>query len=203
MPSAARQRFDAQLMKSDLLRIHAGKLRRKSEATAKVVFLHASLAAQVAAWDSYVKAVAKEYFAVSARPADARFTAVHSLLHDRMLAAEKKLNTPNSEKSREFFMIFTGFYPWPHWSGITFGNTPLSSSLLVREKVDEIFKLRHSFAHGFSMPAFSWNQNSAGSAHLDCHIISNTCNFLRGLCRKTDSGLSQHIAIQFSITQPW
>ena len=203
MPSNAKQRFDAQLTRSELLKVHAGKLRRKSEVTAKVVFLHAALAAQVAAWDSYVKAVAKEYFSATARPTDAKFTTVHSLLQGRMLAAEKKLNTPNSENCREFFMIFMGFDPWPHWTGIPFGKITLNSSLLVRDKVDEIFKLRHSFAHGFSMPVFNWNQNSAGAAHLDCQIISNTCKFLSKLCEATDNGLAQHIANQYSVTNPW
>ena len=203
MPSAARQRFVSLHQKSDLLRTHAGKLKKQTDAQAKLVFLHAALAAQVAAWDSYVKAVAKEYFTATADPMNPRYSGMHLLLQQRMAEAEKKLNTPNSENTRNFLLQYLGFDPWPCWNNIKFGSVLLSNALLIRDRLDEIFKLRHSFAHGFSMPTFNWNQNSAGQSHLDCKTILSTGNFLSSLCRLTDDGLSNHIASQHSIQKPW
>lgn len=203
MPSTAKIKFDRLISKADLLRIHAGSLRRKSDIDAKIVFLHAALTAQVAAWDVYVKAVALEYFAATSDATNARFMAMHSLLQGRMAEAAKKLNTPNSENSRNHLLIYTGFDPWPTWINTKFGNNLLINSLMVRNRIDEIFTLRHSFAHGLSMPSHSWNTNSSGVAHLNCQIVRQTGAFISDVCQKTDNGFAQYIAIQHSIAKPW
>lgn len=203
MSSLAKIKFDRLIKKADLLRIHASRLRSKSDTEAKIVFLHAALTTQVAAWDVYVKAVALEYFSVTADVTNAKFMSMHTLLKSRMSEAAKKLNTPNSENCRNHLLIYTGFDPWPTWANTKFGKNLLANSIMVRSRVDEIFTLRHSFAHGLSMPAHSWNTDASGSAHLSCLIVHQTGSFISDVCRKTDEGFAQYIATQHSIAKPW
>jgi hypothetical protein len=158
---------------------------------------------QVAAWDVYVKALATEYFNVSANVSDPRFTAIHNLVMQAMTTAKEKLNTPNSENSRNFLTQYTGFDPWPHWINIKFGSAIFTSTFLVSARMNEIFKLRHSFAHGFSMPAYSWNQSPAGAAHLTSEIVRSTGRFFLSICKETDAAMGAHIAAQHCIRAPW
>jgi hypothetical protein len=203
MTSAAKIRFDLQLARADLLSSQAGRLKRSADIPTKTVLLHAALTTQVAAWDVYVKAVAREYFSCTARPTDAPFSAFHELLYGQLEKSLVKLNTPNSENSRNILLSFTKFDPWPYWINIKFNGATLSSSLLCRNLMDEIFKLRHSFAHGLALPAYSWNADPSGSAKLNCEILRNTRFFFAQVCRNTDIGLSNHIATQHGVNRPW
>lgn len=203
MASQSLAKFDAQISRAHLLALHAGKLRKKTDAPAKLIFLHATLAAQVAAWDAYIKSIAAEYFSRSADPAIARYAAVHDLLRDRALEALKKLNTPNSGNCRDFLIKHAGFDPWPAWVGIKFGNATLSNSLIVRNRLDEIFSVRHSFAHGLTMPAHAWNSDANGVAHLTCEVVRSTQSFFSSLAKNTDSAFASHVHNQHGIPMPW
>lgn len=203
MPSLSEAKFRTLLQRAVYLSSQAAALKKKNDAAAKTVFLHAALATQVAAWDAYVKALANEYFSVTALASNPRFNAMHSLCESNMTNAKDKLNTPNSENTRNFFLAYTGFDPWPSWNGVRFGSTSMSSVLHVRDRLNEIFKVRHSFAHGFTMPGYSWNQNVAGTAHLSCRIIKSTSVFFSDLCRNTDKAMAAHIAAQHQLQAPW
>lgn len=203
MASAAKSTYGTIMARADLIVIHAGKIRRKSEARTKSVLLHAALANQVAAWDAYVKAVSTEYYSVTAHPAAIRYSAMHELLRSQLENELRKFNTPNSENCRNLLLRYTKFDPWPSWVGIRFNGGKITASLMTRNTLDEILKLRHSFAHGFSIPALSWNASSTGTATLDCRILRDTKLFLNQVCDKTDRDLSKHISTQHGIPAPW
>lgn len=203
MPSQSAAKFKTLLQRAVHLSTQAGMLKKKHQADAKSIFLHAALATQVASWDAYVKALASEYFSVTADPSQPRFNALHTICDSAMIIAKDKLNTPNSENTREFFLKYTAFDPWPCWAGVRFGTMPLSSTLYVRERLNEIFKVRHSFAHGFTMPGYSWNQNVSGSPQLTCAILQSTSVFFSDLCRNTDKAMAMHIASQHGLPNPW
>lgn len=203
MPSAAKAKFTTILARADLLCQNAARIRKKAESPTKVVLLHAALANQVAAWDVYVKALSLEYFFATANPADIRFSAMHELLKAQLENELKKFNTPNSDNCRALLLKYAKFDPWPTWLNIRFSGGLMSASLLVRNTLDEILKLRHSFAHGFSLPAHSWNMDSSGAATLNCKILGETRKFLTQVCDRTDDGLSRHIAAQHGIAKPW
>jgi hypothetical protein len=203
MPSAAKVKFETILARADLLCKHAAQIKTKAEGPTKVVLLHAALANQVAAWDAYIKALSLEYFLVTSSPADIRFSTVHELLKAQLEVELKKFNTPNSENCRNLLLRYAKFDPWPAWLNINFKGGVMSSSILVRNVLDEILKLRHSFAHGFSIPAHSWNIDSSGAATLNCPILGQTRRFLVQVCERTDNGLSAHIASQHGIPKPW
>lgn len=81
MASQAHAKFAALLIRSMLLTKQAATLKKQEQAASKLVFLHAALTSQVAAWDVYVKALSTEYF---------QFTARRTLLCDplRLAAAQ-------------------------------------------------------------------------------------------------------------------
>lgn len=203
MPSAAKGTFATILARADLLSSQAGKIKTKAGLPTKVVLLHAALANQVAAWDAYVKAVSLEYFSVTANPTNIRFSGIHDLLKAQLEAELKKFNTPNSENCRNLLLKYTRFDPWPTWTNIKFNGATVSASLVVRNTLDEILKLRHSFAHGFSIPAHSWNMDSTGAATLNCKILGETRKFLAQVCENTDVGLAAHSVAQHGIAKPW
>lgn len=182
---------------------HAAKLRKKNEAAAKSIFLHAALAAYTAAWDAYIKALADDYFDATVKPLDLSYSAIHSIAKTRMIAAKEKLNTPNSENCRNFCAEYTGFDPWTSWPKVgRYAGQP-GSSLHVRNRLNEIFKVRHSFAHGFTMPIYTWNQDPTGAARLTCSVLRNIAQFFSELVKETDFGMALHIANQHGKPSPW
>lgn len=203
MSSAAKAKFTTILARADLLCKNAAQIRKKAESPTKIVLLHAALANQVAAWDAYVKALSLEYFSATASPTDFRFSAIHELLKAQLENELKKFNTPNSDNCRNLLLKYARFDPWPTWINVKFNSGTISASLLVRNTLDEILKLRHSFAHGFSIPAHSWNVDSGGAATLNCKILGETRKLLVQVCDKTDDGLAQHVATQHGIAKPW
>lgn len=203
MGSLSRTKFESLLSRAALLSAQAAKLNKKPERQAKLTFLHAALTAQVAAWDVYIKAIAAEYFSVTSRPADPAYSAVHGMLQLRMAAAAKKLNTPDSERCREFLISHIGFDPWPSWVNVRFGSSIFSASMLTRSRLDDIFKVRHSFAHGLTMPAYAWNMDLSGTATLSCQLLSDTRRFFLDLCRNTDAAIAIHIVAQHGLAKPW
>ncbi|MEQ6435758.1 hypothetical protein V8Z74_12055 [Comamonas sp. w2-DMI] len=176
--------------------------KKKEVSSAKQVFLHAALAYQTATWDVYVKSIVSEYYMVISNPGNQAFLAMHSIAKSRMEKAQEKLNTPNSENSRNFLMEYTGYDPWGDWlgAGRVYGYT---SILQIKNHLNEIFRLRHSFAHGFTMPTFHWNQSPNGTAQLNVEILRKTGIFFQKLIQGTDAGISQHIAVQHGIGKPW
>jgi len=203
MSSSAQGTFRTILARADLLCSNAAQIRKKAGLQTKIILLHAALANQVAAWEAYVKGISLEYFSVTAGPTDIRFSAIHDLLKAQLDIELKKFNTPNSENCRNLLLKYTSFDPWPHWLNVRFGGATISASLVSRNTLDEILKLRHSFAHGFAIPANSWNVDSSGAATLNCRILGETRRFLVQVCDKTDRGLASHIAAQHQIGRPW
>lgn len=203
MASASIQSYRIAARRASLLTKHAAKKRNKAEAEAKSAFLHAAVAAHVSSWDAYVKQIAEEYFNKAANPKDPRYSAFHALLLAEMRAKRDKLNTPNSDNTRVFLMNTTGFDPWPVWTGITAFGGNLTSTLFVRNRLDEIFKVRHSFSHGFSMPGYAWNTDAHGGVRLTCQILIEVERFFTQLVLRTDIGLASHMSKQHGVPAPW
>ncbi|WP_414882646.1 hypothetical protein [Pseudomonas sp. IT-P2] len=195
--------YGSQRSKADYLISHAGQLRRAKLHKEKAILLHAALAAHVAAWDSYVKRLMREKYGAIFSTVSPGYGTLHEISRRRTEKAIEKLNTPNAENVRNFMMECSDFDPWPSWINIRFGSATLPASIMVTNRLNEVFKVRHSFAHGFTMPMFPWNTGRAGSAHLDCGTLRSVSGFLNDLAIATDSGFSIHIASRFAIAKPW
>jgi hypothetical protein len=203
MPSRALIEYGSQRSKADYLIAHAGTLKQRSQVNEKAILLHAALAAHVAAWDSYVKRLMKEKYSAIFHTNSVDYMALHEISKKRTEKAIEKLNTPNAENCRNFMMECSGFDPWPSWVNVRFGSAMLTANLMVSARLNEIFKVRHSFAHGFTMPNFLWNTNAAGAAHLDCGCLRSVSGFFNQLVAKTDDGFSNHVSVHFGRNRPW
>jgi hypothetical protein len=163
------------------------------------VHYHASLAASVAAWEAYLEAIVREFLAEISDPTDARFTAVQQLLASRATVELKRFNTPNAENSRNLVYNLTGYDPindW-HWPRRRLGG------VATRQLVNEVIQVRHSFAHGYSMPAYGWNSGSGGAARLTTESLAMVRALFSRLTSATDRGLDRHIRVTYGRSRVW
>ena len=73
----------------------------------------------------------------------------------------------------------------------------------VRERLNEILRIRHSFAHGFDMPAYNWTQSPSGKVRLTSKAILETEAFFKNLVNVTDTGMETHINLTYGIASIW
>lgn len=167
--------------------------------TERHVLLEASVAAGVAAWDSYVKEAVRAFLQASYPPSGYGAQAAHELLvglaNDRL----NRFNTPNSDNVRMLLMSVTGYDPWPDW---VYARRNLNS-LQMRGRLDEILKVRHSFAHGHAMPSFSWNTNRLGAVQLNTKAVSDVLAIIHILTITTDQGLTRRLRSVHGVVGQW
>lgn len=171
---------------------HTG-LRPQSRVEADAI-LHAALAAATAAWNFYIPNVIRDFRSSVAQPLDVKFHAQHTLLAQVGDELIKKFNTPNAENSRNLIMSLTGYDPIGDWSWFSRGL----NGVATRERLNEILKVRHSFAHGFTMPAYSWTTSASGQVQLRKEAVKMAFAFFRHLVSRTDRGISHHLKTVYS-----
>lgn len=198
MPSQAASGFAVDLAKARHLLLLASERRLKPIARDKAqAYLHASLTAYVAAWDAYAKALVKEFFGVVANPRQPAYLAIHTVALKSADLALEKFNTPNWENTRRLLVTQTGYDPIADWS---WRHMNVQS---VQLKMNEIVKVRHSFAHGFPLPSLAWTTSPHGRVALTVSAVRGVEAFFRNLVRKTDRGMAHFIALQYGIRRPW
>lgn len=197
--SQSRLRFVSATADADVLCSNVARGRGNFTLKERRVQYHAALAAYVAAWEAYLESLVREFLVEVADPLDLRFTALANLLSDRVNGELKRFNTPNSKNSRDLLYGLTGYDPINDW------NWPAKSMAgpVVRSLLDEIVKVRHSFAHGFSMPCYAWNTNSKGDACLTATAMRLVHDLFVLLVSKTDEGLDLHIKGAYGRVRVW
>lgn len=200
MPSPAAIKYQTASEQARILRSTATDPRLRPISRSQTqVYYHSALAAFVAAWDAYINELVRNFFDATANPLDYKFHAVHSVAKGNAERELKRFNTPNAENTRNLLVQYTGYDPigdwvWPARS---------MNGVQVREKLNEIMKVRHSFAHGFSIPAFSWTQTPTGRVRLTAQAIKDVDAFCQNLVAVTDRGMKQHIQTTYGKSIPW
>ena len=178
MPSIPAVRFQTALQRVIVLYDSAGDPRlRPQERGERGAFCHACLAGLVAGWNAYVSSIVGSFFTVTANPLDIQFHAVHSLLRSRSEDALKRFHTPNAENARNLLVAYTGYDPINDW----IWPERRLGGLEVRERLNQILSVRHSFAHGFPIPTYPWTQSVQGNVSLTKGAVSMSIQFFNKL----------------------
>ncbi|AFY80134.1 HEPN domain-containing protein [Oscillatoria acuminata] len=200
MPSPAALKYQSASNTARILRQTASDPRLQPISRNQTqVYYHSALAAFVAAWDAYINELVRNFFAVTANPLDPKFHAVHSIARETASRALERFNTPNADNTRNLLIQYTGYDPIGDWVW----SAKNMSGVAVRQKLNEILRVRHSFAHGFSIPAFSWTQTATGKVRLTAKGIDEVDGFFKYLVKVTDQGMKQHIETNYSLVLPW
>jgi len=200
MASSAAAYYQLASERARLLVTLAGRVSKQSLVLVRTQSIfHAALALHVASWEAYIERVINEFFVATSNPSAIAFNTVHDLLSGRVEKDIKAFNTPNSGNARDLILRSTGYDPWPDWNW-TVGTL---SSLQARQALDDALLVRHSFAHGFSIPHQSWTIQVGGNIYLTKSELQRLDRFLKHLVTATDRGLSLHIAARFGGSRPW
>lgn len=170
-----------------------------SDARELQTYYHASLAMSVAAWDAYLNAIIGEFYNITANPIDAAFHSLHTIARSFADAAVERFNTPNFENSRALLFSCTGYDPYSDWDWRPRQLGPLQ----VRDLLNQILRVRHSFAHGFPMPAYPWTRSGGGRVRLTVAGVQTAESLLRYLVSATDRGLRNYIRQAFRLRVRW
>lgn len=200
MSSLALARHDASIDAARNLRSIAKDARlRPLSQQQKTRFLHAALAAYVAGWDAYLNQITKEFLQRISSATDVGYSSLHSVVEPMVSQKLKKFNNPNWENSRQLMISCTGYDPIADWPWRKAQYTRQDS----QDFLNGILKVRHSFAHGFSMPTFSWNQTPTGRIQLNDQALHRIERFFIHLVSATDSGLAGHGRLRFPDRTFW
>ncbi len=163
------------------------------------VYYHAALAAYVAAWNAYINNLVSEFYNLISDPSNQIFDAVYTIAQQAAENALARFNTPNWENTRNILVQYTGYDPLSDWGGSQ-SNMNLEQ---VRQRLTEILKVRHSFAHGSNMPAYNWTESPGGKVRLTSKAIQETEAFFKNLVKVTDRGMKAHIELIYGLTNIW
>ena len=200
MPSRALAEFLRAIEASRSLRLAAKDARlRPIKDQVRNDFLHAALASYVAGWDGYLNNVVTEFVQQTSNPLDIEYSSLHAGLEAFVKRSLKKFNTPNWENSRNMLVECTGYDPigdwvWPRAS---------MNGAATRIFLDEILRARHSFSHGFSLPAYSWTTTPKGKRQLNDGSLLRIERFVTHLVANTDKGLAGHARVNYPSRQVW
>jgi len=200
MPSPAATKYGIAAERVRILLATGNDRRLRPMTSAQVqAYLHASLAANVAAWEAYVQNLVQDFFIEIANPLLLDFHAVHGIARSAAEIALERYNTPNWDNTRNLLARYTGYDPIRDWVW------PVRRMGVhqVKERLDQILEVRHSFAHGFPLPAFPWTQSTSGRLRLTSQAVRTTTAFFGNLVSRTDKSMKAYIGAAYGKRVPW
>jgi hypothetical protein len=199
MPSPAAQKFHALAVRAEHVQSVASDKRLRPLTRPQTESLyHAALAGYVAAWEAYVEQLVRDFYGVIFDTTP-KFQAIHAIAEACASEKIKKFNTPNPQNSRFLLVQNTGYDPYSDW----IWPTRSMGAIQVQDRFGEILHVRHSFAHGFTCPLYSWNTLPSGGCRLTRNSLEMVAAFFRNLVIRTDKGMRQHIQTVYGIPAPW
>lgn len=161
--------------------------------------LHAALAAYVSAWEAYVEGISLEILDEIGLASNPRLNLVLAILKTEAQTATGKFNTPNFENSRTHIYRFTGFDPY----NFMFANRAGLNVQQTQTRLNEILRVRHAFAHGFSIPNLSWITRYGIQARLSKKNVRETESIVTDLVGSIDKAAAAHLNSVFGIVVNW
>lgn len=190
MSSRARVNFRAMKARSErLLSISTDRRLRPITYIDAEPALHASLASLVSAWEGYIEAVTIEAIDAVAAGGSGDVLPLATLIRLEANRFIEKFNTPNAENCRELLLRFTGFDAFPVMQSARL-NLP---SHLARVRLNEVLRVRHAFAHGFPIPAFSWTTRYGIQNRLTKRAVRDSAALIEDFVTNIDRALVGHI----------
>lgn len=202
MVSRAAAKFERDLLRSSQLRGTLTRLRRAKQSLDRdevQSVLSASLTASVSSWQSYIVGLISDFHDELMNPGDPHFTTMHGISRALSTAAVEKFNTPNWENSRTLISVCTSYDPIAVWQWTAKGLNVQA----VQQRLNQILKVRHSFAHGFAVPAYAWTQDSRGRVRLTVEAIQFSENLFRHLVLSTDAGIKASVLVPLGRGSGW
>jgi hypothetical protein len=196
MPSPAASKYVALAARATII-LKADR-RRLDRKEVQAIY-GAAFVAQVAAWNAYVAGLSMCFFKEVANPVNTEFHAMHTLAETAAKSLLDRFNTPNAENTRTLIVSCTGYDPWSDWQWSARGMNALATRL----RLNEILKVRHSLAHGFPMPGYSWTQAASGDTRLTMEALVYTRSLLGHLVTTTDQGMTAHLKRVFGVVPNW
>lgn len=163
------------------------------------IYYHSALAFLTAAWEAYVENLTRSFIGIVANPLDPKYLIIHGILLDRLEEFLKKFNTPSADNCRRLLVNYTGYDPIGDWVW----TARRMGAVATRGRLDEILKVRHSFAHGFSIPTLSWTQSPSGRIRLTAIAIDDVNAFFKFMVKATDDGMRDYIESNFGVSTGW
>jgi hypothetical protein len=200
MSSLAAQRFRFAMRSPEDLRQFARDRRlRPLQADQAQSLYHAALASGVAAWNAYLKGIVLEFFDAIAAPLVPASAALHGIARSAAEQIIGRLNTPNWDNSRNALVQGTGYDPYTDWQW----TRRQMGVHQVQRYLNEILHVRHSFAHGFALPAYAWTLSPTGRARLTNRAVADVEALVRYLVAATDKGMKIYISQNFGVSVTW
>ena len=162
------------------------------------VYYGSALTAYVAAWDAYINNLVRAFYH-TITDVNPRFHAVYTIARQAAERALERFNTPNWENTRTLLERYTGYDPINDWIWTRRGM----SVQQVHDRLNEILRVRHSFAHGFDMPSYNWTESPSGRSRLTSKAIQETEAFFKNLVKVTDRGMKVHIESIYGFANVW
>ena len=159
--------------------------------------MKASIAHAVGSWEGYIEAVLKEFVAKTRINANRRgwaLIAQFEIVVDKMAS---ELNTPSWEKVRDLIIWITGVDPYVSWVFPPTFTTQQDS----KEFFEGVMKVRHAFAHGFSVPTDIRALATPGM--LDNAYVNLAFTFIDDMANKTDMLLEHELANRHACQTGW
>ena len=110
--------------------------------------LSAAVAHGVGCWEGYLEAVLREFVSKTRIQAHRRAWTLIVQFEALVDKAASELNTPSWDKCRDLILNITGMDVYPSW----IWNAKFSNQTDTKAFFDGVLRVRHSFAHGFSIP---------------------------------------------------
>ncbi|TXT36921.1 MAG: hypothetical protein FD135_3936 [Comamonadaceae bacterium] len=157
----------------------------------------AAIASAVGCWEGYLEAALREFVSKTRVLAQRRSWSLIAQFESIVDKLAAELNTPNWEKTRDLLITVTGMDPYASWVWLPKCTNPNDT----KNFFDGILKVRHAFAHGFSVPVDVIGLTNPGV--LDSGYTQDVLDCITFFATKTDELLAHELMHRHGCTTGW